>query len=157
MACLAGTGVPGDVLVSLSFHSLPLKVLTKNLLRHKDLNAAITQLVEWLAVNQHVTGSSPVGGAFWACSSVRLERPAHNRAVMRSNRIRPTRTFFLISPGTARSGLVFFAWHCGRRSAIKTKCTCLTPPGITVPYTASLSSVNPPFIAKIPGRPVGGH
>ena len=25
--------------------------------------AAITQLVEWLAVNQHVTGSSPVGGA----------------------------------------------------------------------------------------------
>ena len=26
--------------------------------------AAITQLVEWLAVNQHVTGSSPVGGAF---------------------------------------------------------------------------------------------
>ena len=24
--------------------------------------AAITQLVEWLAVNQHVTGSSPVGG-----------------------------------------------------------------------------------------------
>ncbi len=27
------------------------------------LAAAITQLVEWLAVNQHVTGSSPVGGA----------------------------------------------------------------------------------------------
>ncbi len=27
--------------------------------------AAITQLVEWLAVNQHVTGSSPVGGALY--------------------------------------------------------------------------------------------
>ncbi len=28
----------------------------------KPVDAAITQLVEWLAVNQHVTGSSPVGG-----------------------------------------------------------------------------------------------
>ena len=51
--------------------------------------AAITQLVEWLAVNQHVTGSSPVGGAYGPVAFVRLERPAHNRAVMRSNRIRP--------------------------------------------------------------------
>ncbi len=33
---------------------------------YKDtLAAAITQLVEWLAVNQHVTGSSPVGGALY--------------------------------------------------------------------------------------------
>lgn len=29
---------------------------------HYIIEAAITQLVEWLAVNQHVTGSSPVGG-----------------------------------------------------------------------------------------------
>ena len=52
--------------------------------------AAITQLVEWLAVNQHVTGSSPVGGAYGPVRSLPPERPAHNRAVMRSNRIRPT-------------------------------------------------------------------
>ena len=50
----------------------------------------MTQLVEWLAVNQHVTGSSPVGGAYGPVAQFRLERPAHNRAVMRSNRIRPT-------------------------------------------------------------------
>jgi hypothetical protein len=42
--------------------TLLLKVFRKNVLRHIDC-AAITQLVEWLAVNQHVTGSSPVGGA----------------------------------------------------------------------------------------------
>lgn len=42
--------------------TLSLKGLTKNTLRHNGC-AAITQLVEWLAVNQHVTGSSPVGGA----------------------------------------------------------------------------------------------
>ena len=69
--------------------TLLLKVFRKNVIGH-SICAAITQLVEWLAVNQHVTGSSPVGGAsIRARSLVRLERPAHNRAVMRSNRIGP--------------------------------------------------------------------
>lgn len=39
-----------------------------------DLIAAITQLVEWLAVNQHVTGSSPVGGASFVFVSVFYSR-----------------------------------------------------------------------------------
>ena len=43
--------------------TLLLKVFRKNVIGH-SICAAITQLVEWLAVNQHVTGSSPVGGAF---------------------------------------------------------------------------------------------
>ena len=38
------------------------------------LIAAITQLVEWLAVNQHVTGSSPVGGASFVFVSVFYSR-----------------------------------------------------------------------------------
>ena len=43
--------------------TLLLKVFRKNVIGH-SICAAITQLVEWLAVNQHVTGSSPVGGVF---------------------------------------------------------------------------------------------
>jgi hypothetical protein len=36
----------------------------KESIKTQETVAAITQLVEWLAVNQHVTGSSPVGGAY---------------------------------------------------------------------------------------------
>ncbi len=63
--------------------------------RRAQMQAAITQLVECLAVNQNVTGSSPVGGVFnlflivAGCSLVRLERPAHKRAVTGSNPVRP--------------------------------------------------------------------
>jgi hypothetical protein len=70
--------------------------------------AAITQLVECLAVNQDVTGSSPVGGVqvrisfiFWARSLVRLERPAHNRAVTGSNPVGPINQ--ILSPDAGRS------------------------------------------------------
>ena len=56
--------------------------------------ASLTQLVECRTVNPNVTGSSPVGGVFGPVSSVRLERPAHNRAVMRSNPIGPTVILF---------------------------------------------------------------
>ncbi len=84
------------------------------------LYAAITQLVECLAVNQNVTGSSPVGGVvfllfpwqaysqhihnilyliytgfMWACSLARLERSAHNRAITGSNPVRPIPFCFL--------------------------------------------------------------
>lgn len=81
------------------------KALTKGLNQSMPLmghleSAAITQLVECLAVNQDVTGSSPVGGVnrtfFWARSLVRLERPAHNRAVTGSNPVGPTCDFLKI-------------------------------------------------------------
>ena len=54
-------------------------------------HAAITQLVECLAVNQNVTGSNPVGGASRqrGYSLARLERPAHNREAMGSNPLTP--------------------------------------------------------------------
>ena len=42
---------------------LPLKALTKNLIKRIDI-ASLTQLVECRTVNPNVTGSSPVGGAF---------------------------------------------------------------------------------------------
>jgi hypothetical protein len=90
---------------------------------HPIAEAALTQLVECLAVNQNVVGSSPASGVKFpyfitfflkkintcknfimgtyyiiaenametirACSSVRLERSAHNRAVTGSNPVRP--------------------------------------------------------------------
>ncbi len=80
--------------------------LHKYNLTENNRRAAITQLVECLAVNQDVTGSSPVGGVLnvqfsGACSLVRLERPAHNRAVTGSNPVRPI--IQIPSPDAGRS------------------------------------------------------